>query len=44
MILTRRFGLLPSHIEARISSASLETLERWINQAVVAKSLEASLD
>ncbi|MBL8209328.1 MAG: hypothetical protein JNK87_01375 [Bryobacterales bacterium] len=42
-ILSRRFGTLPSAIEQRIAAADLDTLERWIEQAIVADSLEASL-
>lgn len=42
-ILTRRFGTLPAAIEQRIAAADLDTLERWIEQAIGADSLEASL-
>ena len=42
-ILRRRFGTVPAWAEDRMASAPLETLERWIEQAVVADSVESSL-
>ena len=44
LILTRRFGPIPPAIDARIAAASLDTLERWIGQAVVADTLDATFD
>ena len=40
-LLSRRFGVLPRHIRERIAAASLETLDRWFDDAIDADSLEA---
>jgi hypothetical protein len=33
-LLTKRFGATPSDITARISTASVEDIERWFDQAI----------
>ena len=40
-LLSRRFGALPRAINDRIAAASIETLDRWFDDAIDADSLEA---
>ena len=40
-LLSRRFGVLPRGIRERIAAASLDTLDRWFDDAIDAESLEA---
>jgi len=33
-LLTKRFGTIPVHITAQVSTASLEEIERWFDRAI----------
>ena len=39
-LLTKRFGVIPSDITARIASASREQIESWFEQAIEAGRLD----
>jgi predicted transposase YdaD len=40
-LLSQRFGTLPEHIEQQIERSEQPQLERWLDQVLVAPSLEA---
>jgi hypothetical protein len=39
-LLTRRFGVLPTWVEERLTQASLQELERWTDRILEARQLE----
>jgi hypothetical protein len=40
-VLSRRFKQLPATVEQRLARAKRKTLERWLDAAIEARSLEA---
>lgn len=40
-LLQKRFGAIPSHVLAMISAASLEQVDRWLDQVLDAESLDS---